>query len=200
MTNKTSRELYKISFTIMESIASSMSNKTKLPKDDFISVCNSKLELVLSKVDKKKNPKAFIRTSLNGYCLNYLRDRSRNVKLPRSIVTAYTKTRKYHNWDKNRYCPHFSQLQKEVLKEAVTNTSYYEPINKYSEALVFQSQDDGLNADLSFLSDMERLILEKIYLENYSEGDLAKELNIPQDTLRDVAKKALKNVYENCYI
>ena len=47
---------------------------------------------------------------------------------------------------------------------------------------------------------MERLILEKIYLENYSEGDLAKELNIPQDTLRDVAKKALKNVYENCYI
>lgn len=187
------KTIIKEAYSIINFLANTFAAKTSVSADTFTSVMNSKLPLVLSKIDNTRNPKAFIKKSLRGYVLNYLRDGSRLIKIPREISYKSQKMNKYpgiYGTYKPEYNPDMSDLEMANIKKHVKDSSYGKELNRYTMYDTESLEDYSYLKN--FLSEREIELLNKIFIEKTSEKSLSSEEN-------KLATYALKKVYETYY-
>lgn len=140
---------------IGKSVAREFSNKTRTEVSDFESVVNSKIPLVISKIDGDQNPDSFIRKSLSGYCMNYIRDNLSIIKLPREVTTAYLKNRKFNQEGSGSY----------NTSVEVNNLVSTAELNDYSEFLSSSCDSDPAMEALMSLKAAQRKLLIDFYVK-----------------------------------
>lgn len=109
---------------ICQMMANVYAKKLKtLDAAELYSVCIAKLPHVLGKLDKHNNPKAYVRTSMAGYMLNYYRDHCIGMSVPRKFKDTYmwfNKLKKrYPYLDDDQVLEHMPGVTDKLLQDSL---------------------------------------------------------------------------------
>lgn len=185
----TKKELIIHCIRLGKTIASKYSEKTGIPFSDLFSVVNFNIPKILPKINLKKKPANFICVSLTGYILNYIRDESTSIHIPRKEIKSYLnyQNRKhYFTKDCQSYNPN----------PTPRTIAFYNCLDLNElEWLEDENQKPNFFYELQeILTPDEIEILRMHYLDNASKKSICKKFNIPPSSFSSLLKQLLLKI------
>ena len=162
-------------------IAKKWSEKTGIPFSDLFSVVNYNIPKILPKIDKQRNPSSYICRSLTGYIMNYLRDSSRPIHVPRKLIDNYLK----------------NEQRKRLFSEECPSYNPHEPVRSAPEILFedIGDHDESVGYDegspfftelYDILGEREIEILQLHFVEKWTYKQIAVRVNLTAKEVKDV--------------
>lgn len=172
-----------------KSVAKKYADKTGIPFSDLFSVVNFNIPKILPKINPKRKPASFISRSLTGYILNYLRDGSNAIHIPRKESKSYLKRQErkiYFTDDCNSYDPNANPR---------TIAFYnYEDINEFSDVEDLHATPNYISEINEILTPDEISILQMHYLDNADDDVICEYLQITPSQLQVLLKKLVQRI------
>lgn len=170
-------------------LCSKYSDKTGVPFSDLFSVVNFNIPKILPKIDSQRKPASYICRSLTGYILNYLRDESNAIHIPRKEIKSYLKNQErklYFTEDCNSYNPNASPR---------TIAFYnYEDINEFSDIEDTNSQPDFISEINEILTPDEISILQMYYVDGIELDSISSRLCLPSCQTRILLAELVQKI------
>ena len=170
-------------------VAAKYAEKTGVPFSDLFSVVNFNIPKILPKINPKKKPASFISRSLTGYILNYLRDGSNAIHIPRKESKSYLKNQErklYFTEDCESYNPNANPR---------TIAFYnYEDINEFSDVEDTQANPNYLSEINEILTPDEISILQMHYIDKVDDEFICERLLITPPHLHTLLEKLVQKI------
>ncbi|MGK7892500.1 MAG: sigma-70 family RNA polymerase sigma factor [Xenococcus sp. (in: cyanobacteria)] len=180
--------LLKEGIALASQVAKNFHLKTQIPADELESFLLEKLVVILKKYDPQtsENFKGYVTRCFQGYCLNYLRDHSKPIKIPRKFSDLYLKRnaikRTYSNISDAEVAKEMGISASELRKAVDAITIGFSSLTTYSDSVyaiedivesVMSSPEEDEIMYIRNLPEQERQILEYHFFDLLSFEDIA---------------------------
>ena len=170
-------------------LAKKYSDRTGVPFSDLFSVVNYNIHKILPRLDKQKNPSSFITKSLSGYILNYLRDESRPIHIPRKLIDNYLKNEQRKNYfteECESYNPQPSlRSHYEVL---------FEDIQDHADIVGTSESTNFFNEIYEILDPGEIRLLRLYYIDKWPLEKIGQSYALTADNVERLIEKLAKKI------
>lgn len=195
----TQNELTQLGLKVCKNVCADFSSKYGLDYDEIYSYALEKLSKIFPKVRDDLKPERYISMSLKGNLLNYIRDESRPVRVPRRLNNLYLERNRLLKQNPNLESPEIRRelrIDEDTLHqvENLSSSNFTTDLDSCEFYLSSDNYSDGVNYIRHNISLEDRELLEDLYLERMNPTKLTKKWGQDLGSLQERANQLVEEL------